>query len=89
MVDPDGSLAELERSTYSLYTTTSVEGAAELAGRHHPAAVVLAEDVSDSDEAWIRESLKSSQATAAIPVLARAADRAGLLREIVRTIRPD
>ena len=90
VVDPDGSLSgRLERSTYSLYTATGVEEAVELAARHRPAAVVLAESVSGTDEAWIRDSLKSRQPTAAIPVLARAADRAGLLREIVKTIRPD
>ena len=90
VVDPEGSLAErLERSTYSLYLAAGIHEAAELAARHRPAAVVLAESVDSTDEAWIRTSLKSRQATAGIPVLARAADRAGLLREIVQTIRPD
>ncbi|MDQ6918641.1 MAG: ATP-binding protein [Candidatus Dormibacteraeota bacterium] len=90
VVDPDGNLAErLERSTYSLYTADNVEEAAELAARHRPAAVVLAESIDDADEAWIRKALKGRQASAAIPVLARAADQVGLLREIVQTIRPD
>ncbi len=90
VVDPEGALAKrLEQSTYSLFAASGVKEGAELAARHRPAAVVLAEGVDGADEAWIRSSLKSRQPTAAIPVLARAADRASLLREIVQTIRPD
>jgi signal transduction histidine kinase len=87
VVDPEGSLASrLEQSTYSLFIASEVKEGADLATRHRPAALVLAESVDGDDEAWIRTALKSRQATAAIPVLARAADRVGLLREIVRTI---
>jgi signal transduction histidine kinase len=90
VVDPDGSLTDrLERSTYSLYAATDVKEAADLVARHLPAAVVLAESVDGDDEGWIRNALKDQQATAAIPILARAADRASVLREIAQTIRPD
>jgi signal transduction histidine kinase len=87
VVDAEGSLAaRLEQSTYSLFVASEVKEGADLATRHRPAAVVLAESVEGDDEVWIRTALRSRQATAAIPILARAADRAGLLREIVKTI---
>ena len=90
VVDPGGGLAErLGQSNYTVHVGSGVRDAAELASQHRPAAVILGEAVMRDDERWIRDHLRRSQATAAIPILARAADRAGLLREIADAIRVD
>jgi signal transduction histidine kinase len=86
VVDPGGGLSQrLQQTAYILFIASSVREAAELVAEHRPAAVVLADAVDAEDEAWMRKELLSRPATAAIPVLARAADRAGLIREIVKT----
>jgi signal transduction histidine kinase len=90
VVDPEGGLAErLGQSPYTVFQGSGVRDAAQLASEHRPAAVILGEAVGREDERWIRDSLRRSQATAAIPILARAADRSSLLREIADAIRID
>ena len=90
VVDPEGGLAErIGQGSYTVLVGSGVRDAAELAAEHRPAAVILGEAVRREDERWIRDSLRRSPATAAIPILARAADRAGLLREIDDAIRDD
>ena len=90
VVDPEGGLAErLGQSPYTVFLGSGVRDAAQLASEHRPAAVILGEAVGREDERWIRDTLRRSQSTAAIPILARAADRSSLLREIADAIRTD
>ncbi len=90
LVDPEGGLAaRLGQSSYTVFLGSGVHDAADLASEHRPAAVILGEAVGREDERWIRDFLRRSQATATIPILARAADRSSLLREIADAIRID
>ena len=84
VVDEDESslLSRLKDAAYEIVHASDVRKAIDLVARRKPALILLGQSIDREEMDWFRAQLSSRPGSAAIPVLARTADRAELLRSI-------